>query len=101
MTLGLANRGSERDEEEEVSDKLLANQSLLLILVLANHCTGPTLQSNPYRQALFSFTDSQGTGNILHLKAPVKVLIQFNGTQKPFEGHGAIVNFPTGPEYPF
>ena len=62
MTLGLANRGSSPEEEEEVSDKLLANQSLLLILVLANHCTGqaPGVLNNPYRQALFSFTDSQG-----------------------------------------
>lgn len=35
----------------------LATQSLLLVLILTNHCT---MQSNPYRQSLFSCLNSQG-----------------------------------------
>lgn len=60
MTLGLANKAAQVETAELVSDKLLAKQSLLLILVLANHCTSDLELHNPYRQALFSFTDSQG-----------------------------------------
>ena len=60
MTLGLAGKGAEVETDETVSDKLLAKQSLLLILVLTNHCTSDLEMHNPYRQALFSFTDSQG-----------------------------------------
>lgn len=39
-----------------------AAQSLLLLLVLTNHCTVDSASgwSNPYRQSLLSFTDSQG-----------------------------------------
>jgi hypothetical protein len=44
----------------EVSDSSLANQALLLVHVLANHCTGDKNLHNPYRQALFSFSNSQG-----------------------------------------
>lgn len=43
-------------------------QALLLLLVLANHCSGSiekTSWSNPYRQALLSFTDSQGSLSFL------------------------------------
>ena len=60
MTLGLASKAAEVETDETVSDKLLAKQSLLLILVLTNHCTSDLEMHNPYRQALFSFTDSQG-----------------------------------------
>lgn len=35
----------------------LANQSLLLILILTNHCS---TKSNPYRNSLFGCSDSQG-----------------------------------------
>jgi hypothetical protein len=44
----------------EVSVSPLANQALLLVLVLTNHCTGDKNLHNPYRQALFSFSNSQG-----------------------------------------
>lgn len=57
VTLGMA-KGSE--PKVEVCDTLLANQSLLLILVLTNHCTSVKNMPNPYREALFSFTNSQG-----------------------------------------
>jgi hypothetical protein len=45
----------------EVSESPLANQALLLVLVLSNHCTSEKNLHNPYRQALFSCTNSQGT----------------------------------------
>ena len=45
----------------EVSESPLANQSLLLVLVLSNHCTSEKNLHNPYRQALFSCSNSQGT----------------------------------------
>lgn len=37
----------------------LANQSLLLILILTNHCTATT-KNNKYRQSLFGCCDSKG-----------------------------------------
>ncbi|XP_012945055.1 dymeclin [Aplysia californica] len=58
VTLGMGNKGKKVDSE--LSETLLANQSLLFILVLANHCTCDRSVTNPYRQALFSFTDTQG-----------------------------------------
>jgi len=61
MTLGLTSK-TESLPENIVSDKLLSNQSLLLILVLCNHCTSnKTGLRNPYRDALLSFTNSQDT----------------------------------------
>ncbi|KAJ8311402.1 hypothetical protein KUTeg_010757 [Tegillarca granosa] len=57
MTLGMG--GKEEKKEEEYNETLLANQSLLFLLVLCNHCTSERSLNNPYRQALFSFTNSQ------------------------------------------
>ncbi|XP_069703683.1 dymeclin isoform X2 [Periplaneta americana] len=42
----------------EVLEAPLANQALLLVLVLANHCTTDKNLHNPYRQALFSCSNS-------------------------------------------
>lgn len=47
----------------EVSESPLANQSLLLVLVLSNHCTSDKNLHNPYRQALFSCSNSQDACN--------------------------------------
>ena len=58
MTLGMANKSEKK--EEEYQETLLANQSLLFLLVLTNHCTTEFSLNNPYRQALCSFTNSQG-----------------------------------------
>ena len=58
MTLGMGGKGGKPLDES--STVLIANQSLLLVLVLANHCTSDSDLHNPYRQALFSFTNSQG-----------------------------------------
>ena len=54
-------------------ETLLANQSLLFLLVLANHCTSDRGLKNPYREALFSFTNSQGEdiGYSVNLSLPV------------------------------
>ena len=38
----------------------LAQQSLHLLLVLGNHCTGDRQLHNPFRQALFHMSDLQG-----------------------------------------
>ena len=54
----MANKSEKR--EEEYQETLLANQSLLFLLVLTNHCTTEFSLNNPYRQALCSFTNSQG-----------------------------------------
>ena len=54
MTMGLAS-----DSEEPLYDTLLADQSLLLLFVLTSHCTHEELH-NPYTEALFSCTSSQG-----------------------------------------
>ena len=62
VTLGMANSPQGKKPEEEFSETLLANQSLLFLLVLANHCTSDRGLKNPYRDALFSFTNSQGRG---------------------------------------
>lgn len=54
----IAHNGAAEDEEKKRDTETpLASQSLLLLLVLTNHCTA--LQ-NPYRSALFSFVDMQG-----------------------------------------
>ncbi|CAG2120994.1 unnamed protein product, partial [Medioppia subpectinata] len=51
LTLGYGNKGTESE-----SPAHLSRQSLLLLLVLTNHCTTET---NPYREALFNCCDSQ------------------------------------------
>ena len=56
----MASSPKEKKQEEEFVETLLANQSLLFLLVLANHCTSDRGLKNPYREALFSFTNSQG-----------------------------------------
>ena len=59
----------------ECSDRLLAWQSCHILLILSNHCTNETLY-NPYRLALFHFTDSQGSFllGVIH-KFRMKIII--------------------------
>ncbi|XP_011153739.1 dymeclin isoform X2 [Harpegnathos saltator] len=53
----IAHNGATEDEEKKRDTETpLASQSLLLLLVLTNHCTAI---QNPYRSALFSFIDMQ------------------------------------------
>lgn len=60
LTLGYGRSGSQKDQSSE-NRAVLASQSLLLLLVLVNHCTSEKDLPNPYRQALFSFSNSQET----------------------------------------
>ena len=48
------------DVQIDCPSRLLAWQSCHLLLILTNHCTNESLY-NPYRLALFHFTDTQGT----------------------------------------
>jgi len=52
VTLGLANQRAARSGAES-SEPMLASQSVLLLLVLANHCCADGVQ-NPFREAFFS-----------------------------------------------
>ncbi|XP_043263464.1 dymeclin [Colletes gigas] len=47
---------SEEEERKRDTETPLASQSLLLLLVLTNHCTA---MQNPYRNALFAFVDME------------------------------------------
>ena len=50
----------QESDQAQVSETLLSDQSLLLILVLVNHCTREDALYNPYREALLSFSSSHG-----------------------------------------
>lgn len=52
----MINLGYGKSEEDESSDRVLSRLSLLLILILTNHCTN---KLNPYREALFNCVDQQ------------------------------------------
>ena len=62
-------------EEEDNSDRLLARLSLLLILILTNHCTN---KLNPYREALLNCVDSQNNydSNNHHMGNAFKIEFQ-------------------------
>ncbi|KYQ52804.1 Dymeclin [Trachymyrmex zeteki] len=63
----VAHNGTAEDEEKKRDTETpLASQSLLLLLVLTNHCTAT---QNPYRNALFSFIDMQEDHTISQGKA--------------------------------
>ena len=80
MTLGMGGK-SETTPEEIQTDKLIANQSLLLILILANHCTSDKGMHNPYREALFSFTNSQGKKTNEYLNSAEQITRNWNVDQ--------------------
>ncbi|XP_072173418.1 dymeclin-like [Diadema setosum] len=60
LTLGYGGMGAKK--EEPADRAILANQSLLLLLVLTNHYTHDRGVHNPYRLALCSFANSQDGG---------------------------------------
>nr|CAD7195657.1 unnamed protein product [Timema douglasi] len=80
LTLGLARPSPPLPGDGGLSleDTPLANLSLLLILVLANHCTGEKNLHNPYRQALFSFTNSLESGEAAPTKASATFKLDFS-----------------------
>ncbi|XP_046856978.1 dymeclin-like [Xenia sp. Carnegie-2017] len=49
------------DDSTDKENALLSNQSVLLLLILVNHCT-QSKKLNLYRQALFTFTNSKHKG---------------------------------------
>jgi len=56
ITLGMG--GHRRSHPPEgVTEMLLANQSLLLLLVLVNQCYSDNTLPNPYREAFFACSD--------------------------------------------
>ncbi|XP_033624663.1 dymeclin-like isoform X2 [Asterias rubens] len=60
LTLGYGSKSSKGEEEDR---GLLANQSLLLLMVLTNHYTYEKGIHNPYRMALCTFSNSQDGGS--------------------------------------
>lgn len=58
LTMGLA--GSAEDTTKKGPESPLASQSVLLLLVLANHCTADRNIRNPYRQALLHAQNFHG-----------------------------------------
>ncbi|XP_011648197.1 dymeclin isoform X2 [Pogonomyrmex barbatus] len=65
----ISHNGTAEDEEKKRDTETpLASQSLLLLLVLTNHCTAT---QNPYRNALFSFIDMQEDYGASQAKADI------------------------------
>lgn len=60
LTLGLAGNGEEPGTQGAVVESPLASQSVLLLLVLANHYTAHRTTPNPYRQALLHAQNFHG-----------------------------------------
>ena len=58
MTLGMANQKNSKPGNDE-PEAILANQSLLLLLVLTNHCYSGSNFENPYHEAFLTCSDSQ------------------------------------------
>ena len=63
LTLGLS--GSNEDDKKKLPTSPLASQSILLLLVLSNHCTAEKILHNPFREALLNAQNFQGI-NILY-----------------------------------
>jgi len=58
LTLGYGNIGTSGTEDDGQSTTPLADISLTLLLLLVNHCTDTSAFSNPYREALFTFSNA-------------------------------------------
>ncbi|CAK9802176.1 GA20914 [Anthophora plagiata] len=61
-----SNGTSEEEERKRDTETPLASQSLLLLLVLTNHCTAIR---NPYRNALFTFVDMREEYSTMQAKS--------------------------------
>lgn len=61
LTLGYGSKEEDK-EAARMKETVLAQQSLLLLLVLVNHCTSDKAVTIPYKKALFSFVNSQDAG---------------------------------------
>ena len=61
LTLGYSSVSStDPVEGEGGSNTPLADISLTLVLLLVNHCTDSSAFKNPYREALFTFSNASG-----------------------------------------
>ncbi|OWF38655.1 dymeclin-like [Mizuhopecten yessoensis] len=76
MTLGMG--GATEKKDDDFHETLLANQSLLFMLVLTNHCTTDHGIHNPYRQALFAFTNSQDPSSSSPTQTPATFKLDFS-----------------------
>lgn len=71
------NYSREKSSKEASYVTVLANQSLLLLLVLVNHCTNESEISNPYRVALFTFKNANSPdGNTALFQFDYEVLLK-------------------------
>ncbi|XP_063990178.1 dymeclin [Diachasmimorpha longicaudata] len=70
-----SNGATEDDDRKRDTQTPLASQSLLLLLVLTNHCT---TTHNPYRDALFSFNNIQDDQTIMPTKAVIPFRFNFD-----------------------
>ncbi|XP_011309112.1 dymeclin [Fopius arisanus] len=70
-----SNGATEDEDKKRDTETPLASQSLLLLLVLTNHCT---TTHNPYRDALFSFNNIQDDETIMPTKAVIPFRFNFD-----------------------
>lgn len=75
--------GALTDTQIDSANRLLAWQSCHILLVLSNHCTNESLY-NPYRLALFHFTDTQGNKHLRNQSkiCPNKFSLNFESKSK-------------------
>ena len=67
LTLGLSNSSTEEESKKSSPKSPIASQSILLLLVLSNHCTAERSLHNPYREALLHAQNFQGKNCIQFL----------------------------------
>ncbi|XP_071824894.1 dymeclin-like isoform X2 [Apostichopus japonicus] len=87
LTLGYGARGDAEGIKEDTA--ILANQSLLLVLVLTHHFTQEKGLRNPYRKALSTFANSQDGGLPSHMtgQPPPPFKINFTNLYEAFCNH--------------
>ncbi|CAH1251605.1 DYM [Branchiostoma lanceolatum] len=71
LTLGIGGGG--HPEDGIANTPALANQSMLLLLVLANHCGNDKDTRNPYREALISFVNIPETSTEAQIDASFNI----------------------------
>lgn len=84
MTLGYSTSQSNKDDASQetinYTDRLLALQSCHILLILSNYCTNDITFRNPFRLALFHFTDTQGKPSIISQGYFYFILNNFDGS---------------------
>lgn len=72
LTANTSNNEPNINEMLDCTNRFLALQSCHILLILSNHCTNELFR-NPYRLALFHFTDTQGKMNLFLLENCFKI----------------------------